>query len=129
MPNEDHYADHKTELEVSYDELLADNHKYMWQVVTDYDKLQKGGLYIHSNAEPLGDFDPAYKPFVEALANNDIEYKALRCSGHDDEKELKEIIDGVQPAVLVPVHTLHTELEENTYGEQILPKRGQTITL
>ena len=129
MPNEEHYADLKPELEVSYDELLADNHKYMWQVVTDYDKLQKGGLYIHSNAEPLGDFDPAYKPFVEALANNDIEYKALRCSGHADEKELKEIIAGVQPAVLVPVHTLHPELEENPYGERILPKRGQTITL
>ena len=44
-----------------------------------------------------------------------------RCAvqAHADEKELKEIIAGVQPAVLVPVHTLHPELEENPYGERI----------
>ena len=45
------------------------------------------------------------------------------------EKELKEIIGGIQPAILVPVHTLHPELEENPFGERILPKRGQTATL
>ena len=42
---------------------------------------------------------------------------------------LKEIISEVEPAILIPVHTLHPELEENPYGERILPKRGQTIVL
>lgn len=129
LPEDKKYSDLNPELEVSYDELLADNHKYLWQAVSDYDKLQVGGLYIHSNAEPLGDFDPAYKPFVEQFAKNKIEFIALRCSGHADEKELKEIIGGIQPAILVPVHTLHPELEENPFGERILPKRGQTVTL
>ncbi len=129
LPQDEKYSDLNPELEVSYDELLQDNHKYLWQAVSDYDKLQKGGLYIHSNAEPLGDFDPAYKPFVEQFAKNKIEFIALRCSGHADKKELKEIIGGIQPAILVPVHTLHPELEENPFGERILPKRGQTATL
>ncbi|KRM03913.1 MBL fold metallo-hydrolase [Lactobacillus kitasatonis] len=129
LPQDEKYSDLNPELEVSYDELLQDNHKYLWQAVSDYDKLQKGGLYIHSNAEPLGDFDPAYKPFVEQFAKNKIEFIALRCSGHADEKELKEIIGGIQPAILVPVHTLHPELEENPFGKRILPKRGQTATL
>ena len=129
LPQDEKYSDLNPELEVSYDELLADNHKYLWQTVSDYDKLQVGGLYIHSNAEPLGDFDPAYKPFVEQFAKNKIEFIALRCSGHADEKELKEIIGGIQPVILVPVHTLHPELEENPFGERILPKRGQTATL
>ena len=129
LPQDEKYSDLNPELEVSYDELLQDNHKYLWQAVSDYDKLQKGGLYIHSNAEPLGDFDPAYKPFVEQFAKNKIEFIALRCSGHADEKELKEIIGGIQPVILVPVHTLHPELEENPFGERILPKRGQTATL
>lgn len=129
LPEDKKYSDLNPELEVSYDELLADNHKYLWQAVSDYDKLQMGGLYIHSNAEPLGDFDPTYKPFVEQFAKNKIEFIALRCSGHADEKELKEIIGGIQPAILVPVHTLHPELEENPFGERILPKRGQTATL
>ena len=129
LPDDQRYEDLNPELEVDYDQLLADKSKYLWQAVSDYDKLQKGGLYIHSNAEPLGDFDPAYKPFVEQFAKNNIEFKALRCSGHADEGELKEIIGGIQPAVLVPVHTLHPELEENPFGERILPKRGQTVTL
>ncbi|QGV04108.1 MBL fold metallo-hydrolase [Lactobacillus acetotolerans] len=129
LPGDKKFTDLKPELEVSYSDLLDDDHKYLWQAVSDFDRLQKGGLYIHSNAEPLGDFDPAYKPFVEQFAKDGIEYKALRCSGHADEKELKEIISEVQPAILIPVHALHPELEENPYGKRILPKRGQTITL
>lgn len=129
LPGDKKFTDLKPELELSYSDLLDDDHKYLWQAVSDFDRLQKGGLYIHSNAEPLGDFDPAYKPFVEQFAKDGIEYKALRCSGHADEKELKEIISEVQPAILIPVHTLHPELEENPYGKRILPKRGQTITL
>lgn len=129
LPGDKKFTDLKPELEVSYSDLLDDDHKYLWQAVSDFDRLQKGGLYIHSNAEPLGDFDPAYKPFVEQFAKDGIEYKALRCSGHADEKKLKEIISEVQPAILIPVHTLHPELEENPYGKRILPKRGQTITL
>ena len=116
-------------LEVSYSELLADDHQYFWQVVGHYDQLQKGGLYIHSNAEPLGDFDPAYRPFIENIEKRGIELVNLRCSGHADIPELKEIIAGFEPKILAPVHTLHPELEENPFGERILPKRGETITL
>lgn len=129
LPGEQKFADLKPELEVSYQDLLADDHEFLWQAVADFDQLQEGGLYIHSNAEPLGDFDPAYQPFVENFAKHKIEYKPLRCSGHSDEKELKEIISEVQPAILAPVHTLHPELEENPFGKRILPKRGETITL
>lgn len=116
-------------MKISYQDLLKDNHKYLWQAVANYGDLMKNGLYIHSNAEPLGDFDPAYKPFVEALERQNIEFTALRCSGHAADKELREIIGLVQPRILCPVHTLHPELAENPYGERILPKRGQTITL
>lgn len=129
LPGEQKFTDLKPELEISYQELLQDDSKYLWQVAGNYDDLQKGGMYIHSNAEPLGDFDPAYKPFVEHFAQLGIEYLALRCSGHADKKELQEIIGEVQPAILVPVHTLHPELEENPYGKRILPERGQTVTL
>ncbi|QYN54155.1 MBL fold metallo-hydrolase [Lactobacillus panisapium] len=129
LPGDKIFTDLKPELAVSYDELLNDDHEYLWQAVGNYANLQKGGIYIHSNAEPLGDFDPAYKPFLQDLAHNEIEFKDLRCSGHADEMELKEIIKEVQPAKLIPVHTLHPELEENPFGERILPKRNETITL
>ncbi|WP_251717681.1 MBL fold metallo-hydrolase [Lactobacillus agrestimuris] len=129
MPGEEKFSDLEPGLEVDYQVLLNDDSEYLWQVVGNYDSLQEGGLYIHSNAEPLGDFDPAYKPFVENFTKHRIEFKALRCSGHSDEEELKEIISEVQPKILVPVHTLHPELEENPYGDRILPERGQVVTL
>ena len=127
LPGEQKFADLKPELAVSYEELLNDDYEFLWQAVADFDHLQKGGLYLHSNAEPLGDFDPAYKPFMQRLAEQNIEVQALRCSGHADEQELKQIIAWVQPPTLIPVHTLHPELVENPYGNRILPKRNQTI--
>ncbi|RMC25804.1 MULTISPECIES: MBL fold metallo-hydrolase [unclassified Lactobacillus] len=129
LPKEKQFADLKSELAIPYQKLLTDDCDYFWQVDSNYDNLQCGGLYIHSNAEPLGDFDPAYGLFMQALVNNQIEFKTLRCSGHADEKELNEIIGEVQPQALIPVHTLHPELEENPFGERILPKRNETITL
>ncbi|WEV71145.1 MBL fold metallo-hydrolase [Lactobacillus sp. ESL0785] len=129
LPQEAKFTDLRPELAIPYQELLLDKSKYLWQVVGDVVKLQKGGLYLHSNAEPLGEFDPTYRPFVQQFAAKKIEFKALRCSGHADVQELKEIIQEVQPQALIPVHTLHPELEENPFGERILPKRKQTITL
>ncbi|MBP2058056.1 mRNA degradation ribonuclease J1/J2 [Lactobacillus colini] len=129
LPGETKIDDLKSELEVSYSDLLADDHQFFWQAVGDYDKLQEGGLYIHSNAQPLGDFDPAYRPFVEGFEKRGIEFVALRCSGHADAKELKEIIAGFEPKILAPVHTLHPELEENPFGKRVLPKRGEVFTL
>ncbi|MDF7639697.1 MBL fold metallo-hydrolase [Lactobacillus sp. ESL0791] len=129
LPGEKIFSDLKPELAIPYQELLQDDHKYLWQAVANFTDLQPGGLYIHSNAEPLGEFDPAYQPFVAQFADKKIEFKALRCSGHADEKELKEIISEVEPAILAPVHTLYPELEENPFGERILPERGQTVTL
>ena len=127
LPGEQKFVDLKPELAVHYDDLLNDDHEFLWQAVADFNHLQKGGLYIHSNAEPLGDFDPAYKPFMQNLAEQNIEVQTLRCSGHADEQELKQIIAWVQPPTLIPVHTLHPELVENPYGNRILPKRNQTI--
>lgn len=76
-----------------------------------------------------GDFDPAYAPFIENIKKRGIELITLRCSGHADVAELKEIIAGFEPKILAPVHTLHPELEENPFGERILPKRGEVFTL
>lgn len=129
LPEDDKIDALDSALEVSYDTLLADDHQYFWQVVGHYDQLQEGGLYIHSNAEPLGDFDPAYRPFIENIEKRGIELVMLRCSGHADIPELKEIIAGFEPKILAPVHTLHPELEENPFGKRILPKRGETFTL
>ena len=86
-------------------------------------------MYIHSDAQPLGDFDPEYAIFLDLLAQRDIEFVRLSCTGHAFPDDLTKIISLIQPKLLVPIHTLHPEKLENPYGERILPERGSSITL
>ncbi|GAB2025010.1 MBL fold metallo-hydrolase [Lactovum odontotermitis] len=116
-------------LEIDYSTLLADKSDYLWQVESDFDKLQRGGLYIHSDASPLGDFDPHYQPFLDMLSENGIEFVRLACSGHAVPDDLKKIVQLIEPKLLVPIHSYHPERLENPYGDRILPERGQVIAL
>lgn len=116
-------------LEMNYQELLSDQTTYLWQIVDRFENLKKGSLYIHSDAQPLGDFDPEYAIFLDLLAQRDIEFVRLSCTGHAFPDDLTKIISLIQPKLLVPIHTLHPEKMENPYGERILPERGSSITL
>lgn len=113
--------------QISYDELLRDSHKYLWQIDKDYTNLKGGGVYIHSNAVPLGEFDPAYGPFIEALNHNDVMFYELKCSGHAYPEDLNQIIDAVAPKLMIPIHSLKPERLENPHGMRYLPIRGNTI--
>ena len=117
------------DLEISYQTLLEDTSKYLWQVVDHFERLQEGSLYIHSDAQPLGAFDPNYQPFLDLLASKQIEFVRLACSGHAKPADLDRIIAMIEPKCLVPIHTLKPELLENPYGERILPYRGEKIVL
>lgn len=112
--------------EISYDSLLNEPEKYFWQV-TNFSDLPPETIYIHSDAEPLGDFDPAYALFLADLKKRQIQFLPMSCSGHAVPEDLKKIIAAIEPKLLVPIHTLHPELLENPYGNRILPVRGQKI--
>lgn len=77
----------------------------------------------------MGDFDPQYAVFLKILAEKQVEFVRLSLSGHAFPADLAEIIDKIQPKVLVPIHTLKPEKLVNPYGERILPKRGEQIIL
>ncbi len=117
------------QLEYSYDTLLADSTDYFWQFVGKVDSLQKGGLYIHSDAQPLGEFDPQYAIFRASFEKQQVEFKQLSLSGHAKPADLAEIIDRIKPAMLVPIHTLKPESMHNPYGSRVLVQRGETIQL
>ncbi|OTN77636.1 hypothetical protein A5886_002736 [Enterococcus sp. 8G7_MSG3316] len=117
------------EYAISYQALCADTSQYVWQAVAQFAHLQKGGLYIHSDAQPLGDFDPAYQVFLDQLAALEIEFVRLPNSGHAIPEDLDQIIAWIEPKCLVPIHTLRPEKLVNPYGERILPQRGEKIIL
>lgn len=114
-------------LALPYPTLLADTNKYFWQVVDHFENLQTGGLYIHSDAQPLGDFDPHYQIFLDLLAAHSIEFVRLACSGHAVPNDLNKIVALIEPKLLIPIHSYHPELLENPFGERILPQRGEKI--
>ena len=116
---------------VEFEELLEDESKYFWQLDTlalkHIDKLKSGGIYIHCDAQPLGDFDPAFAPFVKRFEEYDIEFMILPCSGHARPYDLIKIIDLISPKLLVPIHSYRPEKLYNKNGDRLLPSKGQTI--
>ena len=117
--------------EVEFEKLLEDEGSYFWQLDTlaieHFDRLKENGIYIHSNATPLGDFDPKYAPFIKRFEDNNIEFKLVGCSGHAYPFDLIEIIDLIKPKLLVPIHSYHPERLYNKSGERLLPEKKQTI--
>ena len=120
-----------SEYEIKFEDLLNDNNKYMWQLGThalkEFNKLKRGGIYIHSNAVPLGAFDPSYEPFVNKFKKHDIEFITVSCSGHAHPKDLIKIINLIKPKLLVPIHSYKPERLYNEHGDRLLPEKNQTI--
>lgn len=116
---------------IAFTDLQADTTRFFWQLETTalayIDNMQKGGLYIHSNAQPLGEFDPAYAPFIQNLTDHDIEFVVASCSGHAHPRDLIRVIDMIEPKVLVPIHSFKPERLTNRFGSVLLPEKGQTI--
>lgn len=117
--------------QISLEELLEDEQKYLWQfdknLYHKIDDLIEGGIYIHTDAEPLGEFDPKYLPFVEMFKKRDIKFLRLTCSGHAFPKDLIKIIDLIKPRLLTPIHSQKPEKLYNIYGDVLLPIRNQII--
>lgn len=117
--------------EITFEELLNDNGRYLWQFVReDIDllpKLKKSTIYLHCDAAPLGDFDPSYEPFVKKYEENEIKLILLKVSGHAYPQDLLKLIDEIKPKILIPIHSLRPEMLYNNYGERIMPEKNQII--
>lgn len=79
----------------------------------------KGGVYLHSNGEPLGDYDPRFVLLHEQLEQEGFEFISLGASGHASQEELITIAKTVDAKQTVPWHTF----EPKRFLEQ-LTKNG-----
>ena len=118
-------------LKIDFEALLNDEGSFFWQLdklaIEHMDKLKEGGIYIHSNAVPLGDFDPAYTPFVNKFEEMNIKFERVSCSGHAHPYDLIKIINLIKPKLLVPIHSYRPEKLYNESGDRLLPEKKQTI--
>ncbi|MDD7306010.1 MAG: MBL fold metallo-hydrolase [Peptoniphilaceae bacterium] len=118
-------------LEISLEELLDDRQKYLWQIDVKrfdiVDKLKEKGLYIHSDAEPLGEYDPFYKVFIGKYEEKNIEVRLVETSGHGKTRDIYQIIKEINPKLLAPIHSFKPE-RVYYYSDRLLsPSDGDTM--
>lgn len=129
LDNKDYGLDEN--YKIDFEKLLDDTGEFFWQLdlnaLKHMDKLKADGIYIHSNAVPLGDFDPSYNPFIESFREHNIEFVKLACSGHAHPNDLIKIINLIKPKLLIPIHSYRPERLYNECGDILLPEKNQTI--
>lgn len=119
------------ELRVDFNALLEDDSHFFWQLETAalryMDRMVPGGLYIHADAAPLGEWSPDWQSFFDRFAEAGVETMVLSSSGHASTGDLQGMIDAIGPKLFCPVHSFHPERLTNLSGERLLPEKGQTI--
>ncbi|HEY3364636.1 MAG TPA: MBL fold metallo-hydrolase [Symbiobacteriaceae bacterium] len=85
---------------------------------------QSGSIFIHSNGEPLGRFDPAWEVFVRWLDHFKLELCWAACTGHAAPADLHEVVAGIRPQILMPIHSRTPELMEVAGINRTLPELG-----
>lgn len=94
--------------------------------VFDLLKLRaEGGVYIHSNGAPLGDYDPEYAVLRDLLRRAGLEYRYIGSSGHASPEDLRLIGEEIGADWYFPLHSLHPENLELATGIRILPQYGK----
>jgi len=88
-----------------------------------------GSVFIHSNGEPLGRFDPAFDLFKRWLSHFGIELAYAASTGHASAADLRRIAEAIQPEILMPIHSHTPEQLEATGARRILPSVGDVYAI
>ncbi len=92
-------------------------------------KPQKG-TFIFSMSEHYleGDGNEEYKECLENwIKHFGLEFIQIHCSGHSDEKGIKELIEAIEPEIVIPVHTESAVRFKEFWEKVIVPERGKSI--
>ncbi len=64
------------------------------------------------------------------MKNDQKMFVRRHVSGHASKPELKELIQRINPAKIIPIHTEHCEIFEGMFNQKIiLPKYGQSVNV
>ncbi|WP_261807324.1 MBL fold metallo-hydrolase [Lapidilactobacillus luobeiensis] len=95
---------------------------------TQLDRLTafSGGTYLHSNGEPLGDYDPRFAQLQAFLAKQHYQLVPFGASGHARREDLLALAEKINARRTVPWHSfkpeLFAELLYRTKSEPWLPE-------
>ncbi|MFZ5814084.1 MAG: MBL fold metallo-hydrolase [Bacillota bacterium] len=88
-----------------------------------------GSVFIHSNGEPLGRFDPMFDLFTRWLDRFGVELLFAPSTGHASPADLHRIVEEIQPQVLMPIHSRAPELLEPAGIRRVLPELGASYAI
>ena len=94
-------------------------------------KPEVGSSYIRSVCEP---FDLEMELDLKKVDNwlthfRLYPYTQIHASGHLNYDEIRDVVQTVQPKVLIPVHTQHPEVFQTLHDNVILPKKGIEVAI
>lgn len=92
-------------------------------------KPEPGAVFIHSNGEPLGRFDPMWELFMRWLGHFGVELKRAPSPGHATPEDLFGVIGGIAAEVLMPIHSRLPELMHVAGQRRVLPELGATYAI
>jgi ribonuclease J len=94
-------------------------------------KPDAGSCYIRSVCEPFDiEMELDLKKAENWLTHFGLyPYTQIHASGHLNYDDIRDVIDTVQPKVLIPVHTQHPEVFKNFHDNVILPEKGVAINI
>ncbi|MCC5889736.1 MAG: MBL fold metallo-hydrolase [Alkalibacterium sp.] len=90
------------------------------------------GLYLHSNGEPLGDYDPRYQILLDFLEDEGLTFIPFGASGHATKEDLLKVAKTVSAELTVPWHTFSPEAFYDALVDEglssFLPEYNQTYS-
>ena len=94
-------------------------------------KPEVGSSYIRSVCEPFDlEMELDLKKVENWLAHFGLyPYTHIHASGHLNYDEIRDVVQTVQPKVLIPVHTQHPEVFKSFHDNVILPEKGVAINV
>ncbi|MCR4428002.1 MAG: MBL fold metallo-hydrolase [Caldiserica bacterium] len=125
------------ERRITAEEIGKRQEEYIW--VLDFFHLTElveakpkpGSLYLFSMSEILE--DPIDELESEILKNwcqrFNLEYFVSHASGHACREELADLVNSINPEVLIPIHTVHPQKFLDFFPKVIFPERGKSIML
>jgi len=94
-------------------------------------KPEAGSCYIRSLCEPFDiEMELDLKKAENWLTHFGLyPYTHIHASGHLNYDEIREVIQTVQPKILIPVHTQHPKVFQNLHDNVIIPEKGIKYTV
>jgi ribonuclease J len=120
--------------EIPIDEIRRQPKQYAVQVtVPDLPimldlPLGPGAVYIHSNGEPFGAYDPEWALLADWLSFTHTPLFSLSTSGHAAFHDVHLLVEQIQPDIVFPIHTAAPEnLVPPPGTRRWIPERGGRV--